>query len=45
MPGIVLMDCFVDAAVEGEVVLIALETSAAAEDPTAAGEFVDSSCN
>jgi uncharacterized membrane protein len=38
--GIVLVDCFVDAAVEGKVVLIAFETCAAAEDPAAAGEFV-----
>ena len=42
MPGIVLVDCFVDAAVEGEVVLIAFETCAAAEDPAGAREFVDS---
>lgn len=40
MAGIVLVDCFVDAAVEGKVVLIAFETCAAAEDPAAAGEFV-----
>ena len=43
MARIVLVDCFVDAAVEGEIVLIAVEASAAAEDPAAAGEFVDSS--
>ena len=42
MPRIVLVHCFIDPAVEGEVVLIVLETSGAAEDARGAGLLVDS---
>ena len=45
MPRVVLVDSFVDAAVEREVMLIAFQTCKGAKDAISAGEFVDTGCD